>query len=129
MPLKNRTFYNSFVFSLAPILPDLEASVSSALTELSTQPFKATEGDLVTAWVIYQLERHAHLALEYNAILEIARHLTLMTDKRFFEGNSAARDLLLSQVLPVLTCRESIPYTDRICRLWTRLPDLHLQFL
>lgn len=129
MPPKTKTFYSGFIFSLAPILPDLEPIVADVMKDLSSKDIEVTEEDLVTAWTMHQLERHAHLALEYNAQKERTRHLTMLIDRRFFESQPAARDQLLSQVLPVLTHRESIPYTDRICRVWTRLPDLHMQFL
>ncbi len=129
MPFKSKTFSNGFIFTLLPILDDLEPEVSGVYKELHLLDYPFTESDVVTTWVMYQLERHAHLTLEFNAQKEAAQLITSLTDKRFFDSQIAARDQLLSQVLPALTCRESIPYTERICRVWTRLPDLHLQFL
>lgn len=129
MPFKPRRFSSGFIFSLSPILSDLEQEVKATHTELDLLDFEVTDEDLITTWAMYQLERHAHLALEYNAHKEIAGYITSLIGKRFYDSQIPARDLLLSQVLPVLSLNGEVPYTERICRVWTRLPDLHLQFL
>jgi len=129
MPFKPRRFSSGLIFSLSPILPDLEQEVKAAHTELDLLDFEVKEEDLIAAWSMYQLERHAHLALEFNTQKEITSFIISLIGKRFFDSQAPARDLLLSQVLPVLSLNGEVPYTERICRVWTRLPDLHLQFL
>ena len=129
MTPKQKTYHNQFVFSLAPILPDLESDVRRLQKELAGQGHSFSHDDLVATWVMYQLERHLHLTLEFSDQRAMAQRLAWAVDEPFFHNHAVPRDLLISQILPLLTHRETVPYTDRICRVSTRLPDLHIRFL
>lgn len=129
MTPSKRTYHTKFVFTLKAILPDLEGDARLVREDLAKQGYKVSEGEVLMAWVIYLLERHLFLHLEMNADHARAQNLIRLIGPRFFHQHPHARDLLLAQIRPVLTHRESVPYTDRICRPLVRLPDLQLHFL
>lgn len=124
-----RTYHTKFIFSLASILPDLEGEVQSVQVQLVSQGVTVDEESIVALWVGYQLERHLYLNMEMDGQRASLLRFSHLIDPRFLHHNVLARVLLLDQVRPVLTYGEKVPYTDRICRVEVRLPDLHLYFL
>lgn len=124
-----KTYHTKFIFSIASILPDLEPDVQAVREALASQGVSADEELLVAAWVTYQLERHLFLNIQAGEQRGLVLEFNHLIDPRFFHSNVVARDLMLSQMRPVLTHRETVPYTDRICLVQVRLPDVDLYFL
>lgn len=84
---------------------------------------------IVSAWVVHQLERYLYLTLEMSESRVQLMHLSEQLGERFLRSNQHARDLLFQQITPALTVGESIPYTDRICRVIFHHVDMTLYFL
>lgn len=124
-----RTFFTKFVFSLKVIIPDLESDALIVKENLAKNGHVVSIEDIYTSWVMFQLERHLFLTIETEGQYLDAQRLFRLIDKRFFHQHATARDLLLAQIRPALTYRETVPYTERICKVEIRHPDLHLHFL
>ncbi len=122
-------YHAKFVFSLAPILPDLRAEAKALSEELARRGQTATADQIVVAWVMFQLERHLYLHLEMAPQRVEAHRLTLFLPASFLQSHHGARDLLISQIMPVLSRDGTIPYTERYCRVEVRLPDMWMHFL
>lgn len=124
-----RTYYSKFVFSLKAIIPDLEEDVRLVKDDLAKNGHEVTEEQILSAWVMFQLERYLYLNIQSQGQHADTYRLLALIGRSFFHKQPMARELLLSQIRPTLTFRESVPYTDRICMAEIRLPDLHLKFL
>jgi len=124
-----RTYYSKFVFSLKAILPDLEDDVRLVKEDLAKQGHRVTDEQIISAWVMFQLERHLYLHLRCQGQHAETYRLLAIIGTPFFYRHESARELLLAQIRPTLTHHESVPYTDRVCSVEIRLPDLQLNFL
>lgn len=129
-PTTPLAFHTRFVFSLAPILPDLQDDARSVAKQLSRDASETvTTEDVLIAWVMFQLERHLFLNLEMSPQRIRAHRLTLHIPPPFLHNFAEQRDLLIAQIQPVLLRGHESPYTERFCRVEIRLPDLKLYFL
>lgn len=129
-PTNRTSFYSQFVFSLTPFLDYLWPEAENIALEVTQR--RATEisaAQVVAAWVVYQIERHLFLSLEMNEVVIESLQLAPEIPRSFLDNQRLSRDMLLSQVEPVLTRGDTIPYIERMCRVTIRLPDLILRFL
>lgn len=129
-PTNRTSFYSQFVFSLTPLLDYIWTAAEDVALEVTQR--RATEisaKQVIAAWVVYQLERHLYLSLEVDTGVLRAMQLLPEIPRSFLDNNHIARDVLLSQIQPLLTRGDSIPYIERMCRVTIRLPDLTLRFL
>lgn len=125
----SHTYYTKFVFTLKAILPDLEDDVRVAQLDLARRGTDVDSLLIVAAWVVHQLERYLYLTLEMSDSRVQLMDLSDQLGDRFLRSNPDARDLLFQQITPALTVGESIPYTDRICRVIFHHLDMTLYFL
>lgn len=128
-PPANRTYHTKFVFSLAPILPDLEDDARTIARNLRASAVDVKVNEIIEAWVMYQLERHLHLNLEMSPQRVEAHQLSRLLPASFLQNHIPLRDLLIGQIEPVLVRSGQCPYVERYCRVEIRLPDLRLNFL
>lgn len=130
MTPKHRPAYHTrFVFSLAPILPQLQPEALELSEQLTRRGHTASAEQIIVAWVMFQLERHLYLNLEMAPQRIEAHRLTLFIPPTFLQNHHDVRDLLISQIWPVLSRDGNTPYTERYCRVEVRLPDMWMHFL
>lgn len=129
MTRKPHHYYSRFVFSLAPVLPEINEGARELKRHTPQGLEKIPEDKIVSAWVMFQLERHLYLNLEINPQRSESLLLTNLLPPGYLQGYLPQRDLLIGQIQPVLLRGEVIPYLERYCRVEIQGPDMQLQFL
>lgn len=124
-----RTFATKFVFSLLPIHDQLIDSLKTVQLDLELRGCEVVLDDLLAAWVMYQLERHLYITIQMEGQRIRVAELSHWLDGPFKYLHPELRDILFQQIRPVLTHRETIPYTERTCKVLVRHYDLTMHFL
>lgn len=124
-----RNYYSKFVFSLKAILPELEEDALQVKEDLASKGTKVDQEEIIIAWVLYQLERHLYLHLQLQGQHAATHRLQSLIGNAYFHRHEVERDLLLSQIRPILSREGEVAYLDRTCNAEIRLPDLRLNFL
>ncbi|QVD49118.1 hypothetical protein LUCX_48 [Xanthomonas phage vB_XciM_LucasX] len=129
MPNKPRIYWTKFVYSLTPVLDCLESSLEEVHQSLENQGIPVDKDILFAAWVIMRLERDLFLNLEVNALRGQVYQAASVIPPQFLHNHQDIAQVLLRQIEPSLLVGDTIPYTERLCRVEIYSHTLTLHFL